>query len=160
MSGVDQFVAAGRGCALDLPSIHPKKLDQQSPKVITEVCAAAQVSLYVTPDGFETKEIAIGGFGGRECIEKEFTERAAQPVVGRKIQAELWTPHDERRQFVLHQLLQDYFLTGALDFEVCGKGSRELDNAVIEKRRSNLDRVGAMLIRSTFIKMSSGRKKV
>ena len=62
--------------------------------------------------------------------------------MGGKVEPDFGTAHDERWQLVFHQFPQDYFLTRALDFEMRGKRCGELDDAVIEKRRTYLDGVG------------------
>lgn len=98
-------------------------------------------------NGIQVEDLGAADSVGRERVEQQRLEHAAQPLVGRDVEAFLLALENSRGQFVFHQLPQDVLLLAAADLEILGQGRSELDDAVVQEGRAHLEPC-AMLIRS------------
>ncbi len=78
---------------------------------------------------------------GRQGFQEQRLQRTAQPFVSGDIESDFLAPDDGRRQFVLHQFLEDEFLLPAADFEMRRQCGGELHDAVVQKRRPHFQRM-------------------
>ena len=78
---------------------------------------------------------------GRDGIEQQAAQGAAQPFVGRKIEPHFLAAQGGIGQFSPHEFPQHDLLRLAADFQLIRQRSREFHNPMVEERRPDLDRV-------------------
>src|ERR1051326_8899187 len=77
----------------------------------------------------------------RQRIEQQRTQYAAKPVVRGYVETLLLAREDRLRQLVFHQAAKQEFQLRAADLQVLRQPGRKLDDAVIEERRTYLERM-------------------
>ena len=76
-----------------------------------------------------------------ECIEEQWLEHSAEPVVNGNVKALLGTLEDTGGDFIAHEFTQDVLEGAVIELEFFGQARGKLDNAVIEKWRTDFERV-------------------
>ena len=107
--------------------------------MIPEVSTAVEVGANQPVDHVPSEQIrSLDGFQS-ERIEQQGAQHAAQPVVSRNVEALFLPPQNLAWKFVAHQMPQNNFQRGIVDLQIFWKLCCKLDDAVIQKRRPNLD---------------------
>src|SRR5579864_1829047 len=105
--------------------------------MVTNICAALVMSLRQVLHAVQTKQRSMR-YGPGQRIRQHLPKRSAEPFVRGYVEADLGAGQDPGGQFVLHQILQNHFLPRAADAQIRRKRGGELDNTMIEKRRTYL----------------------
>jgi hypothetical protein len=84
--------------------------------MIAQVGAPVEMGSHMSFDSRELKELAM--FSGRKChgFLEQRPERSTEPIVRGNVKADFLSIEDGWKAFRAHQVPQDHFLLGALDF--------------------------------------------
>src|ERR1700685_3804157 len=99
------------------------------------------MGVHMSLDSREPKELAM--FGGRKChgFLEQWPQWPAKPSVRGNVKANFLSIEDRWEALRPHQVPQDHFLLGALDFQARRKRACEFHNPMIEKWRPHFHRV-------------------
>ena len=86
--------------------------------MVSKVGLAFEVPFHKAFDRFTTKQIGVSGKPFLQSLEEQPPQWPSQPLMCRNIESDLLPLEDCRRQFFLHQLLQQEFLALASDFQM------------------------------------------
>ena len=110
--------------------------------MVSQVGSPFQVKLQIALDGVGAEEVSVFRKAFFQSIKQKWAERSAEPLVGGNIEADFLAIENRWWKFVLHQFLQQQFLARATHLEGVRQSRGKLDDAVVKKRRTNLDRMG------------------
>src|SRR5271170_7507236 len=124
--------------------------------MIADVYPPVQVLLHVRSDRFKAKQFRVFFFRRSQRFHQQRSKRSSQPFVCWNVEADLLPLHDGRRQLGLHQLLEKVLL--ACPRILKSTGRVELNSTMRWSRKGGRTSTAcAMLIRSDFTRMSSGK---
>src|SRR4051812_41619086 len=76
-----------------------------------------------------------------DSLKEQRLEAGSEPLMSRDIEPFLLPGENGLRKLVLHQLTKDVFQRASMNFEIMREPRGKFDDAVIQKRRTNFQRV-------------------
>ena len=107
--------------------------------MVSNIGAPLQVITNLVLDHFRPEQAGVFPRALDQNIPHERAETAAQPIMRRNVESDLFSVKNPSGKLVSHQFLQKNFLPRTANFQGCGQRGGEFDDAVIEKRRAHFE---------------------